>query len=202
MSVVWVNSDGENAPPSVSARLEELRPERRGLRRYRAQIGATLYFRILLADPEPEPDTRAGLVRLVIGWDCSLSSQNTRNHWRTEYAVKRAARFIARETWRRQGAIQLGVPVRVSVVCRRGRALDLLNIPGACKSSLDGVFVGGLTPDDSPAWVQFGTVRQETGARWKADPQLEFVVEPLNEASASFPARAPATSTGRKRGKG
>lgn len=67
--------------------------------------------------------------------------------------------------------------VRVSVITRRGRLMDTCNVVGGLKPLLDGIFVKAMTPDDSPRWLELGSVRQITGKQWRDMPEVELVIE-------------------------
>ena len=119
-------------------------------------------------------------IRLVIPWDVSRTSENrTRRggHWSQRSRVMKQARELARLIWLEAGSPVSPVAVRVSIISRRGRQMDITNIVGGAKPLLDGIFVRGLTPDDGPKWVELGSVRQENGARYRGNEEVEFIVE-------------------------
>lgn len=131
-------------------------------------------------------------LRIVVPIDVQETAQNQRRHWRGEHKAKQKARRAGYFAWKDAGEVKITVPVRVSLIVRRRRVLDILNIPGASKAILDGVLVGltlgtgstrtllpSLLPDDSARWVHLGSVEQYTGKQWADCPELELVIEPL-----------------------
>ena len=61
----------------------------------------------------------------------------------------------------------------------RGRVIDTDNAVTGMKPILDSLFVGAITPSDSPAWVEFGGLTQETGKKWAGNEEVEVIVEEL-----------------------
>lgn len=120
-------------------------------------------------------------IRIVVPWDPNRTSENrvaSANRFARSHLMK-TAKELARMAWLAAGKPTSAVPVRVSVIVRRGRRMDDWNIPGACKPLIDGLFVRGVTPDDGPRWVHLGGVRQETGKRWAGREECEFIIEAL-----------------------
>lgn len=119
---------------------------------------------------------------ITVPWDVARTADNrTRRggHWAQRAKVVKTAREIARNCWQLAGSPTSDVPVRVSVLCRRGRTMDTCNIVGGLKPVLDGVFVKALTPDDTPKWLTLGQVAQETGKQWKGAEEVVLTVEPV-----------------------
>ena len=120
-------------------------------------------------------------VRLVMDWDAARTGDNQlrRLHWKARWRLDGDARGTARAAWLRAGSPVSGCPVRLHVISRRARRMDPLNVWGAVKPLVDGVFVGALTPNDSEAWLRPGEVRQEIDPRYRGHEQVEFVIEPV-----------------------
>jgi hypothetical protein len=120
-------------------------------------------------------------IRIVIPWDVQRTSHNAHLHWRERHRRTAAAKQAAHLAWLKAGCPQVQGPVRVSLVARRGRAMDLPNIVDGAKPCIDGLLTGGrVVPDDSPAWLrEVHCMEQETGKQWKGREELEVVIEPL-----------------------
>lgn len=124
-------------------------------------------------------------IRIVIQWDISKTSHNQRLHWRERHKRWNAAKVAGYLGWLKAGSPTLRVPVKVSLISRRGRALDAANVADGSKACLDGALVGALLPDDSPRWVrEVHVLEQQTGKQWKGREELELVIEPLEEDRA------------------
>lgn len=129
--------------------------------------------------------------RIVVEMDPSRTSLNQRLHWRERARRNAVVKLAAMCAWAHAGRPEASRRVRVSIVCRRGRALDADNVITGCKPALDALFAvrrrkglpvepGLMTPDDGPEWVELGEVWQETGARWRGRPEVEFIVEEVS----------------------
>jgi hypothetical protein len=92
---------------------------------------------------------------------------------------KRNAWTAARMAWIAAGKPVATGRVITHLIVRRGRALDESNIWSAAKHLIDGLFVGAITPDDSPKHVRLGLIEQEISPDWKAKPEVIFIVELL-----------------------
>ena len=60
----------------------------------------------------------------------------------------------------------------VKLINCRTREMDELNFGGACKGIIDGIFINGLTPDDTPKWVHFLGCEQRPHKSHRADPTV------------------------------
>lgn len=118
---------------------------------------------------------------LVVPGDINNLSPNKRLCWQQSGPMKgrwRKAACAAAEglNWPR-------VPrkVRLDWVVRRSRALDAANVhgSGALKACEDGLVDAGIVPDDTLQYVEWGIVRQETGAEWKQKPELQVTITVL-----------------------
>jgi hypothetical protein len=78
----------------------------------------------------------------------------------------------------RKPSLQGPWPVRVDVIIRRGRKLDRDNAVSSLKATIDGLFKGRVTPDDSEAFLDMRMPIQETGKQWHGREEVEFVVWP------------------------
>lgn len=119
---------------------------------------------------------------IVIRWDVARTADNrTRRggHWSQRARVVKMAREAARLAWLNAGSPTASGKVRLSVICRRARQMDTCNIVGGLKPLIDGVFVNGMTPDDTPKHLELGSVTQETNKRWKGAEEVEFVIEQM-----------------------
>lgn len=124
------------------------------------------------------------LYRIVVPWDPARASLNRRLHWRARHEVNQAAKRAAYHAWLNAGAprVRDGLPVRVSIVVRRGRVMDLDNALTGLKGCLDALFTGDrITPDDGPKCLELGGLRLETGKQWRDRPEVLFVVETAGE---------------------
>ncbi len=107
-----------------------------------------------------------------------LSPNRTRRlHWGARAALAKDAKWAAYAAWVSAGSPRAAGPVRCAIVSYRSRALDDDNLIAACKPLLDGIFKGAMTPDDSPAYLELGSVRQERCRR--GDELVEFEVEEI-----------------------
>lgn len=122
------------------------------------------------------------LARITVPWDVAKTADNrTRRggHWSQRHRVMKQARELARWCWLQADSPKAAGKVRVSLIVRRGRVMDTCNIVGGAKPLLDGLFTNAIVPDDSPKWLELGSVRQESGAVWKGKECVVFVVESL-----------------------
>ena len=116
------------------------------------------------------------VIRITVPFDINRCSPNHRLHYLARARLMAAARQAGRLAWMAAGSPQATVPVQVSLVLHRARAIDQGNAWAAAKGAIDGVFVDALTPDDGPKWVTLGSVVQETGRQWKGREECVFVV--------------------------
>lgn len=119
------------------------------------------------------------MIRIVVPWDPNRTNPNRMMslHWAAKGKLAKQARLLACLCWQQAGSPVASGPVRVCVTVRRGRVMDQGNIWAGLKHVIDGIFVGALTPDDSPRWLQLGDVRQETGKQWRGREECEFLIE-------------------------
>jgi hypothetical protein len=83
--------------------------------------------------------------------------------------------------WRLAGCPTMTGPVDVSILVRRGRRLDPDNLLASCKSAIDGLFNGAITPVDTERWVRYVSWTQETGREWALRPEVVVRVTPRAE---------------------
>ena len=106
-----------------------------------------------------------------------------KGEWTLEdyHAKRRRAQKLARIEWRRAGQPTLHGRVLVNVHVRRssGALLDEPNIWGGLKGFIDGLFVKGITPDDSPRYFKCGEVTQESDPRYIRRELIRFQAVPL-----------------------
>lgn len=128
-------------------------------------------------------------LRITVKWDSSKTSAN-RHRGASIGRAREWARFqaearrAARSAWILAGEPRLDCPVRVSLLVRRGRVMDLGNIVGGCKPLMDGIFTNAVTPDDSPKWVaELGGVKQIAGKEWKGKEEVVFIIEPIEDGN-------------------
>jgi hypothetical protein len=120
-------------------------------------------------------------IRIVVPFDAHRLSNNQRLHWRERHRRTQAVKQAARYCWLSAGSPQAHGPVRVSMIVRRGRVIDLDNAITGTKAARDALFVKAITPDDGPKWVELGSVRVESGKRYAEAPEVEFVIEELGQ---------------------
>lgn len=118
-----------------------------------------------------------GTIVLSIPYDPQLLSPNLRLHWRTRAKRTKAAREAARLAWIAAGRPTSAVPVVLHAIIRRARRIDDDNAWGCLKAIRDGVFTDGFTPNDSPAWVQMGTLKQHAEKYWKGREEVILIVQ-------------------------
>lgn len=134
---------------------------------------------LTLTAPGPAPMPRAFPLVLRVEWDPNLLSANrTQEHWRVTHKKKVAARRQFGLAYDAAGRPVWNVPVVVDVVIRRARRMDETNARGALKCGEDVLFKNAITPDDKPAWVAWGTVRQEIAGKWSGREECELTVWP------------------------
>jgi hypothetical protein len=105
-------------------------------------------------------------------------------HLRTRAArIKRwreAAAWIAKQDlgWKKKPR-----RVRLHWCIRRWQSLDHAQLHGTLclKAVEDGLVDAGIVPDDSPKWVEWGTVEQECGGEWRYREQVAVTIEVLEE---------------------
>jgi hypothetical protein len=124
-------------------------------------------------------------LEITVQWDPIKTSANS-HRGASIGRVREWARFnaearkAARKAWEEAGSPRLDGPVRVGLVVRRGRSMDLANIWGGVKPLIDGLFTDAVTPDDSLKWVaELGGVRLEVARDFKGAEEVTFVIERL-----------------------
>lgn len=119
-------------------------------------------------------------IEIRIPWDAARTSPNRLNRllWPARLRITHAAKEAAMIAWRLAGSPVLGVPVVVDWTIRRARLLDDDGAAASLKALRDSLFVGRITPDDSPRWVGTGAVRQETGKRYRGREEVVVRVRP------------------------
>lgn len=117
-------------------------------------------------------------IRILVAADPHMASPNKRQHFHVIAKIKRTMRSAASWAWIGAGKPRATGPVHVTVIVRRGRAIDLDNALAGCKPLIDGLFNGAITPDDSMDWVKGYTIRQEVGKRYAGGAaEVEFIAE-------------------------
>jgi hypothetical protein len=117
------------------------------------------------------------VIVLTVYYDPAKLTLNQRLHWRERHRRNVVAKECAVAAWTQAGCPAAVGPRIVHVTSRRARALDADNLVAALKPIIDALFKGRITPDDSPEWVQLGTVTQETAARYRGHEELELRIE-------------------------
>lgn len=105
-------------------------------------------------------------------------------------ALQRRAYDQARHAWGMARQPTVEHRVRVDYMVRRGRKLDDDNILGGLKKVRDALFNDGITPHDSQAWFEFGTLYWETGDHWIGKEEVIVVVTPLIDEPKPKPPKA------------
>lgn len=118
-------------------------------------------------------------LEITVPFDAHRLSLNQRLHWRERHRRTQAVKEAARWAWKAAGCPQSPVPVRVSMIVRRGRTIDHDNAITGTKAARDGLFNGAITPNDGPQWLTLGAVTQEVGKQWRGKPEVVFIIEPL-----------------------
>lgn len=90
------------------------------------------------------------------------------------------AQHLARREWVREGQPTVSGKVRVDVHIARTRMLDEGNIWWGMAGFLDGLFIKGVTRDDSPRYVKLGDVTQHIDSHLKGREYIRVVVTPIN----------------------
>lgn len=148
----------------------------------------------------------------VAWWDPAKSSPNKLrrlNHF-AQAQVRKAARAAGYAAWQGAGSPRETRMVVVSVLVRRGRKMDQLNLWGCLKEILDGALVGrfhgraedrifypAMLPDDSERFATVGDVGQQTGPEWDDDPHVVLFARladpdaPAGPVTHAAPRRAP-----------
>jgi hypothetical protein len=116
-------------------------------------------------------------IRITVPFDPHRLSLNARLHWRARKRLNDAAKEAAVYGWMLAGQPKAEGPVRVSLIVRRGRRLDIDNAITGTKACRDALFKGRVTPDDSPRWVTLGECQQECGKVWRGREECVFVIE-------------------------
>src|SRR5688572_9515766 len=117
------------------------------------------------------------LCRIIIPVDVNEANPNRFRSLRQKMRVKRDHIDAAKLCWVKAGRPMSEVKVRVSVIIRRARKLDPDNAIASLKHLIDGIFKDAITKDDSDKYIELGIVSQETNAKYKSSPEVEFVVE-------------------------
>jgi hypothetical protein len=112
------------------------------------------------------------IARLVVHFDVALTSQNRKANTRQRMSARKASRLAGWEAWLEAGRPRSAVPVDVKLINCRTREMDELNFGGSCKGIIDGIFINGLTPDDTPKWVSFLKCEQRPHKSHRADPTV------------------------------
>lgn len=115
-------------------------------------------------------------IEIVVPTDVGRCSPNLRLCWQERSRRAKAARVSALLAWRMAGEPVAPGPVTVDLTIRRGRVMDQDNALSAFKPGLDSLFNGAITPNDSPRWVEYGRIRQETGRQWRDNPHVVVTV--------------------------
>lgn len=117
------------------------------------------------------------LCRIIIPVDVNEANPNRIKKLRDRMRIKRLHQDAARWCWVKAGKPMSDGKVKVSVIIRRARKLDPDNAIASLKHVIDGLFKDAVTKDDSDKFIELGLVSQETDAKYKNSPEVEFVVE-------------------------
>ena len=120
------------------------------------------------------------MTSITVHWNPWLTSHNKRKHWRAHRKLVEQAHEEARLGWLLAGSPRWGRKVRVSVHRRGSRVMDTLNILDGLKPLVDAIFTSkgcGALPDDSPEWLELGSISQEKCKR--GDECVIFSVEEI-----------------------
>lgn len=131
-------------------------------------------------------------VEIVVPVDVQRFSQNQRKaDWRGWSSLKKEARDAGRVAWIRAGRPQVNPPAVLHITTHRARWLDYWNIPGACKSIIDGMCwdidpltrkrFGLILPDDGPQYLLPGRIRQIVKPAAKGRELVQFLFEECSQ---------------------
>lgn len=117
------------------------------------------------------------MIEIVIDGDVYRAlTPNNRLHWRELHRRKQLWKTKARLAWLASGHPPFLGRVRLEITLRRGRTVDPDNAIAAVAAILNGLKSepgrDGLFVDDRPAWLELLSVRQETGGRWRKNPEV------------------------------
>jgi len=117
-------------------------------------------------------------VELVLRGDIKDGNHNQRRHWRTTAKLNREWKEKALLEWMSLGCPVFTGRVKVSFIAYRGRHLDYCNLHGSLclKAAIDGL-KGKAFTDDSPKYLEWGTVLQVTGKEYRTHPTLLMRIE-------------------------
>lgn len=131
---------------------------------------------------------------IIIPFDCQRTSQNSFSHHGSRFSQSSAnkqAHRAARAAWLAAGQPRWTCKVRLDIIVRRARAMDEVNIPGACKALIDGIFrernhrgewIDGALPDDSAKWLKLGSYGQEIDKKYRHNEFVVFTITPVDES--------------------
>lgn len=118
-------------------------------------------------------------------------SPNLRLHYYERHRRAQDWKGRAFLAWRDARVGRVEGKARIQFVVRRGRVVDPDNALASCKALIDGLKDEpgrpALLPGDSARDVEYAPVRFETGARWKARPEVVVLVG--GEGDGCLPAR-------------
>ena len=130
---------------------------------------------------QQRPAAALNTVWIDVPIDPGEASPNRRLHWRTLHRIKQAHKEAARFAWLQSGIPQFQCKVSVRIVVYRARRIDPDNCLAGLKATIDGLFNGALTHNDSDRCVEFWPVKQDTGKRYASRPYVRFWVEPVEQ---------------------
>lgn len=119
--------------------------------------------------------------------DVLALSPNRRLHPFVRRDLQRDWKARAWFAWVGAGSRRFDVPVRITLILRRGRSVDPDGALSSCKSLIDGLCFnrwhvergrGAMVPGDSAEWVEYAPVRFETGGLYKGRESVVLRVEP------------------------
>lgn len=117
--------------------------------------------------------------RLILPINVGPLSPNVRAHWAAKRRHAKTIEKVCFAVWYDAGKPRASGPVLVTITLRRSREMDKDNALACCKSAIDAVFKGCVTPDDGPDYVTFNPVVQVIGTQYRERPEVEFLVEEL-----------------------
>ena len=102
-------------------------------------------------------------VQIIVYVNAYSLSHNARMGWRARKRLDDEAKREAHLGWLLAGSPRYSGRVRVSVVRHGSRLVDPFNLLDGLKAVVDGLFTArgcGIVPDDSPRYLELGTVTQ------------------------------------------
>lgn len=130
---------------------------------------------------ETRPQHTMEICRLTIPIDPNTLSVNAskKRKLRENLSLKRRVFESCRYAWIEAGRPTATGRVILHLIVRRGREMDTPNIWGGMKVPIDALFVGAITPDDRPKYLELGHIEQQIDKKFAVKPEVVFIVESL-----------------------